>query len=70
MNIPQDIMMRVNRNTKIVNEYFDLDQKEFVSKDELIKRYPNPKDYYLQSHTYDVDVNEHQILWTYSNKNS
>jgi hypothetical protein len=68
VNIPDDMWGRVNINTKIVNAYLDFDLKEFVSKEELIKRYPNPYDYYLQNHTYDKHSNEHRILWSYSKK--
>ncbi len=64
----QHIMSQVNEDTKIVNKYFDMDKKEFVSKSELIKRFSEPSDYYITSHVFDEEHNEHQVLWIYSKK--
>ena len=58
----------VNGETKIVCAYFDMDKLEFISKDQLIKRFPNPHDYYLRYDFYVSATNEHRILWAYSKR--
>lgn len=68
MQIPNYITQVVNGDTKIVNGYFDMDKKEFIPKCELQKRFSNPLDYYITSHAYDEERNEHQVLWVYSKK--
>ncbi len=63
-----EIMAKVNGDTKIVNEYFDMDKKEFVSKCELIKRFIEPTDYYTKVHSFESASNEHKILWVFSKR--
>lgn len=66
LGFSSETINKINGNTRIVSGYFDLDKKEFVTKTELIERYPNPKDYYTRSDYFDEPNNEHQILWVYS----
>lgn len=68
IDVPIEIFRQVDKNTTIVNGYFDMDAKEFVSKDELLKRFNKPSDYCTKSHALDKVANEHQILRAYSKK--
>ncbi len=68
LDTPREIMNKVNGETRIVNGYFDMDKKEFVTREELLKRFDSPHDYYTKSHALDEATGEHQVLWAYSKK--
>jgi hypothetical protein len=56
----------MNGTTLIIQKYYDLDREEYLSKDELMKRFDHPKDYYLCYDSYCIKSNEQTLTWVYS----
>jgi len=52
--------------TKIVQEYLDMDSKEFISKKEMIKRFPYYHDFVAINEYYEENTDEHRKVFSMS----